>query len=396
MDSALFLCRIHATFVEMDLTLQKLSLINFKNYQEAELEFGPGVNCFTGENGEGKTNLLDGIYYLAFCKSYFNPIDSQNIRHGEPFFMVQGVFDKEEQEETVYCGMKRNEKKQFKRNKKEYSRLADHIGLLPMVIVSPADVNLILDGSEARRKFVDGVIAQFNKSYLDDLLTYNKALSQRNALLKHFGETRTFDEETLEIWDMQLAETGERIHQERQQFLLTFIDIFQRYFELISRGKELVSIDYRSTLNDHSFMEALKDARRKDRAVEYTTVGIHKDDLVFKLEGHPLKKFGSQGQQKSFLIALKLAQFDFIRSIKKLTPLLLLDDIFDKLDDQRVKALMKLVSEHNFGQIFITDTSEARLKEVFTGIDIEVRMFHISDGNVLKTEDLQLEKIIEE
>ncbi|MEM9024435.1 MAG: DNA replication and repair protein RecF, partial [Bacteroidota bacterium] len=294
--------------------LERLSLLNFKNYPDAELAFSPRVNCFVGDNGEGKTNLLDAIYYLSFCKSFFNPIDSQNIRHGEEFFMLQGAFQREEKAELIACSVKRQQKKQFRRNKKEYSRLADHIGLLPLVMVSPADHDLIHLGSEVRRKLIDGVIAQYDKPYLDHLLSYNRVLTQRNALLKRFAETRSFDATTLEIWDVQLAEHGQAVHRGRQEFLKAFTDIFQRYFSIISNGKEQVALDYVSRLNEQPLEALLAEAQPKDRMVQHTTVGVHKDDLRFLLGEHPLKKFGSQGQQKSYLLALRLAQFAFIKS----------------------------------------------------------------------------------
>ena len=362
------------------LHLQQLTLVNFKNYVEAELSFSPQVNCFVGNNGEGKTNLLDAIYYLSFCKSYFNPIDSQNIRHNEAFLLIQGNFEKGEQHEKIHCGIKRGQKKQFRRNKKEYTRLADHIGLLPLVMVSPADINLVYEGSEVRRKFIDGVVSQFNKAYLDDLLQYNRVQSHRNALLKQFAQQRMFDATSLELWDMQLDEFGSRIYQHRKAFLNDFIPLFREHYTKLSEGREVPDLEYQSKLAGASLLELLEQAREKDRVVQYTTVGIHKDDLVFRLGDYPIKKFGSQGQQKSYLIALKLAQYDYIRQQKETTPLLLLDDIFDKLDAHRVKALMNRVSSGSFGQIFITDTDRERLDRLFADIDIDCRIFNIVEG----------------
>lgn len=361
--------------------LKKLSVLNFKNYAEAELEFSSHVNCFTGNNGEGKTNLLDAIHYLSFCKSFFNPVDSQNILHEAPFFLIQGSYDVDGQEEEIYCGLKRNQKKQFKRNKKEYTRLADHIGLFPLVMISPADSELVTEGSESRRKFMDGVIAQFDRAYLEKLIQYNRILSQRNMLLKQIAGNVSFDKDALEIWDVQLIEYGEVIHQKRQKFVSDFIAIFQKYYAFISGKQEEVSITYLSHLNSAPFPEVLKKALQRDLVMEYTTVGIHKDDLEFKIDGYALKKYASQGQQKSFLIALKLAQVDFIKQIKQVTPILLLDDIYDKLDDRRVKHLMELVSSDQFGQLFITDTHPGRLAELFTATKADFRSFGISKGN---------------
>ncbi|PCJ85750.1 MAG: DNA replication and repair protein RecF [Flavobacteriales bacterium] len=370
--------------------LQKLSIVNFKNYEQAELEFSEDINCFVGNNGEGKTNMLDAIYYLSFTKSFFNPIDSQNILHDAPFFVVQGEFASGKKVESIYCGIKKGEKKQFKRNKKLYKKLAEHIGLLPLVMISPADSELITEGSEVRRKFVDGVISQYNKQYLENLLNYNKVLAHRNALLKHFAETRSFDATSIEVWDNRLVEFGQPIHTERKKFIEDFIPIFQRYFEEISQGNEKVSLEYNSQINDDSFMQLLIANSAKDRARQHTSVGIHKDDLVFKLggsaspttSGFAMKKFGSQGQQKTYLLALKLAKFEYIKSIKKLTPLLLLDDIFDKLDALRAKALMELVSRNGFGQIFITDTNEQRITELLKEIGKDFSIFRINNGKV--------------
>ncbi len=361
--------------------LKKLSVLNFKNYTEAEFEFSYHINCFTGNNGEGKTNILDAIHYLSFCKSFFNPVDSQNILHDAPFLLVQGIYDTTLGEEEIYCGIKRNQKKQFKRNKKEYDRLADHIGLFPLVMISPADSELINEGSENRRKFLDSVIAQFDREYLEKLIYYNKLLSQRNSLLKQFMNSGKYDPSSLEVWDLQLIEHGELLHRKRKDFIESFIPIFQNYYALISGGHEHVTITYASHLNESSFSEVLAKALERDKAVEYTTVGIHKDDLEFKLNGHSLKKYASQGQQKSFLIALKLAQFDFIKQIKQITPILLLDDIYDKLDDSRVKQLMQLVSTPNFGQLFITDTHPSRLADLFSSTQVSFKSFQVKNGN---------------
>lgn len=367
--------------------LKRLSILNFKNYPEAELEFSSHVNCLTGNNGEGKTNILDAIHYLSFCKSFFNPIDSQNILHEAPFLLIQGLFDANDTMEEVYCGLKRNQKKQFKRNKKEYQRLADHIGLFPLVMISPADSELITEGSESRRKFIDSVIAQFDREYLESLIQYNKVLSQRNALLKQIADSGKFDKDSLEVWDVQLIDHGKKVFEKRKQFITDFVSIFQKYYELISGGREQVGLKYISHLNDGAFADVLAKALNRDKVMEYTTVGIHKDDLEFTINLHPLKKYASQGQQKSFLIALKLAQFDFIKKIKQVTPILLLDDIYDKLDDLRVKQLMELVSSDNFGQLFITDTHPNRLANLFKTTDADFKVFKINNGNATELKD---------
>ncbi len=364
--------------------LQELSLINFKNYNQVELEFSPKINCFIGQNGVGKTNLLDAIYYLSMCKSYLNPVDSQNIQYNQDFFVIQGNYLRQEKGEHIYCGLKRNRKKQFKRNKKEYPKLSDHIGLLPIVMISPTDNSLILEGSEERRKFMDSVISQYDKEYLDTLIRYNRALAQRNKLLKDFYQNRTFDKESIDIWDEQLVTLGEKIHSIRVKFVEELIPIFQNYYTRISGNKEQVQLIYESQLYEDEYRKLLKDALEKDRMVQYTTVGIHKDDLVLTLEKYPIKKAGSQGQQKTYLVSLKLAQFDFIKQISGFKPILLLDDIFDKFDKQRVRQIIELVAENHFGQIFITDTSRDRLEEILDEIKIQHHLFVIELNGEIK------------
>ena len=360
--------------------LKSLSLLSFKNYQETQLEFSSGINCFVGNNGSGKTNLLDAIYYLCFCKSYFNSVDTQNIFHDHPFFVVEGTFERNENPEKVFCGVKRGHKKVFKRNNKEYEKLADHIGVFPLVIISPSDRNLIIEGSDTRRKFMDGVIAQSDKIYLQNLLKYNQVLAQRNALLKYFAANRTSDPVTLEIYNEQLIDFAAKIYATRSAFMKQFNPIFQAYYKAISNSNELVDLEYKSQLNENDLAFLLNESLTKDKILQYTTCGTHKDDLVFKIGDFPIKKQGSQGQQKTYLIALKLAQFDFIKNLVGYKPLLLLDDIFDKLDDTRVEAIVRLVSEYHFGQIFITDTHKNRTEEIIRKIDDSYRIFDIEKG----------------
>ncbi len=363
--------------------LKQLSLLNFKNYTESSLDFLPEVNAFTGANGSGKTNLMDAIHYLSLCKSYFNPIDSQHIRKGEDWFMVQGQFERDERNDTISCSIKRNQKKQFKRNKKDYPRLADHIGQFPLVMISPNDISIIMEGSEERRKFVDNVISQTDNRYLDMLIAYNKVLLQRNTLLKNIKEKGILDIGLLEVLNMQLVEVGEQIYARRKRFMEEFTPSFQSYYTYLTDDAELVSLHYESPLHHHDFLNLLDKSIDKDRSLERTTQGIHKDDLLFTIhEEMPLKKFGSQGQQKSFLIALKLAQYSFLQQQNKFKPLLLLDDIFDKLDEKRTTKLMKLVSDDEFGQIFITDTDAVRIRKIFDEIDQPIRIFDIKGGQV--------------
>lgn len=363
--------------------IEELSLVNFKNFEHAEFKFTNSLNCFIGNNGAGKTNLMDAIYYLSFCKSFLNPVDAQNIRFDEEFFMIQGKYQRLESEEIVYCGLKRNQKKIFKRNQKEYKKLSEHIGLLPLIVVTPSDINLIMGGSEDRRRFVDTVISQYDAVYLENLIRYNRAVQQRNMLLKQFAGEKTFHPEMLEIWDDQLVHYGEQITIVRQNFTEKLQPIFQNYYQLISGGKETVGLRLHSDLIDSDFAHLLKDSQGKDRILQYTTVGIHKDDLEFELAGNPIKKFGSQGQKKTYLVALKLAQFDFMKEISGLTPILLLDDIFDKLDKSRVEQIVKLVSDEHFGQIFITDTNREHLDQIIAGLETESRIFTIMEGKVI-------------
>lgn len=368
---------------------KQLSVINFKNYREASLFFSPKFNCFTGNNGSGKTNLLDALHYLSLCKGFTNPIDSQNILFEQDMFMIQGKYQINGQEDGLYCGLKRNHRKVFKRNKKEYDRFSDHIGLYPLVLLSPADTQLILGGSDDRRKFLDGVISQYNKEYLHKLISYNKALLQRNTLLKQFAEKRSYDAASLDIWDEQLAVNGTYVFHERQHFFDQFIDVFREHYAFLTNGNEAVNIEYVSSLNDgQDFMQLLNNNRDKDRQAQYSTVGIHKDDLSFLIHGWPAKKFGSQGQQKSFIIALKLAQYIFTSNIKGYHPILLFDDIFDKLDELRVHQLMQMVSEQHFGQVFVTDTHTERIEALFAKIPSECKIFVVNNGCIEQTTTL--------
>ena len=363
--------------------IQELSLVNFKNFEQAEFKFTNGLNCFIGNNGAGKTNLMDAIYYLSFCKSFLNPVDSQNIRFDQDFFMIQGKYTRLDSEETIYCGLKRNQKKTFKRNQKEYKKLSEHIGLIPVIMVTPQDTNLISGSSEDRRRFIDSVISQYDAVYLDNLIRYNRALLQRNNLLKQFAGRTSFQLELIEIWDDQLVKYGQQIHAGRLNFIDRLKPVFQQYYQLISGGKELVGLKLQSDLLTKDFAQLLKGSLGRDRMLQYTSVGIHKDDFEFELAEYPIKKFGSQGQKKTYLVALKLAQFDFMKEISGLTPILLLDDIFDKLDKCRVEQIVKLVADDHFGQIFITDTNREHLDLMILRLATEFRIFTISEGQVI-------------
>ena len=358
--------------------LTELSLINFKNHTEKQFDLCSEINVFVGNNGVGKTNVLDAVHYLSICKSFLNPIDKQNIKVDTSFFMIQGVFSREEKKYNISCSVQTGQKKKVKRNKKEYEKLADHIGEFPAVVISPYDSNLVSEGSDVRRKFIDSIISQYDKDYLESLMKYNKVLAQRNSLLKRFQEYRLFELESIEIWDAQLIDLGNKIYKKRAAFLVDFLPRFQHFFGLISQGKEDIGIRFISQLSDQNFEELILASHQKDARVGYSNVGIHRDDLAFTIHGHqPIKKFGSQGQQKSFLIALKLTQFDYIQRLTGKKPILLLDDIFDKLDHFRVESLMRMVSEGIFGQVLVTDTDKERIDKVFESIDCERKVFEI-------------------
>lgn len=359
------------------MTLNTLSLVNYKNFEQQNFEFDAKINCFVGANGVGKTNALDAIYHLSFGKSYFNPIASQNIKHNEEFFVVDGIFNKNDKTEKVLVSLKRGQKKMIKRNGKAYEKFSDHIGLIPLVIISPADRDLIIEGSDTRRKFIDSVISQSDKVYLNNLINYNKILSQRNALLKYFALNNTFNAQTLEVYNEQLHTYGTEIFNTRNNFLNTFIPIFKARYKSISNDNEAVNLSYKSDLFDNDLKHLLVNCVNKDKAIQYTSVGIHKDDLNFEIETYPIKKFGSQGQQKSFLIALKLAQFDFIKEQNGVTPLLLLDDIFDKLDENRVAQIINLVDNEDFGQLFISDTHAERTENIVKQIHQSYKIFKL-------------------
>jgi DNA replication and repair protein RecF len=361
--------------------LSRISLVNFKNYDQLELSFSQKINCFVGDNGTGKTNLLDAVYYLSLTKSYFNAVDTQNIRHGEEHFLIQGEYHREDLPEKIHCGVQKGKPKQFRRNKKDYGKLSEHIGLLPVVMISPADSSLIIEGSEQRRKFINAVISQFDSEYLESLMRYNRALGQRNVLLKDFHKKGAYQPEMLEIWDDQLMRYGSYIYEKRLDFIKDLVPIFQEYYNSVSEGREEIGLEYHSQLHERSFAELYREHAQKDRILQYTTAGIHKDDLVMSLSGYPIKRIGSQGQQKTFLVALKLAKYDFIKKVNGFNPILLLDDVFDKFDSRRVRQIIRLVAEHEFGQIFITDTNRERIKNVLKDLGIDYKLFQVGmDG----------------
>jgi DNA replication and repair protein RecF len=357
--------------------LKKLSLFNYKNFSEANFDFDDKINCFVGKNGIGKTNVLDAIYHLAIGKSYFNPLAVQNIKHNEDFFVIDGEFEKQKRLEQIVCSLKKGSKKILKRNGKIYDKFSDHIGFIPLVIISPADNDLIIEGSETRRKFIDTVISQLDANYLTQLIQYQKIISQRNALLKYFALNQVFETDTLYIYNEQLNVFGQNIFEKRKAFLEEFVPIFNKHHQYISNSEETVQIKYESHLFDKNLKSLLEENINKDRMLHYTSVGIHKDDLMFEIDNFPIKKFGSQGQQKSFLIALKLAQFEFVKKQSGEKPILLFDDIFDKLDEFRVQKIVSMVDNDDFGQIFISDTHLERTENIVKSTNQSYKVFNL-------------------
>lgn len=365
--------------------LNKLSILNYKNIQQTEIHFSPKMNCFFGNNGMGKTNLLDAIHYLSFCKSHVNTPDNQIINNEQELCVIQGEYEYEGRREEIFCAIRRRLRKQFKRNKKEYDKLSEHIGLLPLVMVSPTDSNLIQGGSEERRRFIDVIISQQDKQYLHALIQYNKALVQRNTLLKN----QCTDTSLYEVLEMQLGMYGTVIYEKRQGLINDFTPIFNEYYQTICRSTELVGLRYISQLDKAPLPEMLAENRDRDRILGYTSSGIHKDELEMTLTDYLIRRIGSQGQNKTYLIALKLAQLAFLKQKGQTTPILLLDDIFDKLDAARVEEIIQLVSGDNFGQIFITDTNRKYLDEILLAMNHDYALFRVEQGGVQPMEDFK-------
>lgn len=357
--------------------LKNLQVRQFKSYEEAQFEFIPNINCIVGENGKGKTNLLDAIYFLSMTKSVRNVSDQLCVLHGQEFFHLQGRYVVSDLVTHISCSFQKGQKKQVFREQKAYPRLADHIGNYPVVMMDPYDTDLIREGSEERRRFFDSMMSQKDRGFLDKLLSYNRVLQQRNTLLKSFAERNQVDTLHLDTYDKVLVELGEAIFLMRRAFLKEYIPAFQEHYQNLSEGREKVDIQLESNFESGKFLETLRGNLNQDLAAQRTGVGIHKDDFLFEIDGYLLKKFGSQGQQKSFVVALKLAQFDLLWSDSEKKPILLLDDIFDKLDDRRIQRLIQMMAEEHFGQVFITDARPERTKNLLQNLKGEIKYFEL-------------------
>lgn len=364
------------------MTLENLHVLFFKNYEEAGITFSPHINCLIGPNGSGKTNLLDAIHYLSLTKSAFSGSDLQNVKQGEDYFMVKGRFAQENQINAIQITFKTGQKKIVTNNKAPYEKVSEHIGRFPVVLISPYDTDLVREGSEERRKYFDSLISQLDHDYLDNLLRYNYLLKQRNSLLKQFAERNYFDADYLQVLTEEMIPFGEKTAQVRQAFLQELEPVFQKQYRFLSESSEEVRIEYKSQLPGQDFAYLLKQSQRKDSILQRTTVGPHKDDFVFMMDELPVKNYGSQGQQKSFVIALKLAQFEMLAAAKNQKPLLLLDDIFDRLDEKRIAKLMEMVANHTFGQLFITDSHEERTQLFLKGLSEDIKVFSVKNGSV--------------
>jgi DNA replication and repair protein RecF len=364
--------------------LENIKLLNFKNYEELALDFTDQINCFVGDNGAGKTNLLDAIHYLSLTKSAFNFVDTQNIRRGQDHFMVKGIFDLDNNKEIVLCHFKTGQKKVVKHNNNLYDRLSEHIGKFPIVIITPGDQGIIQEGSETRRKYFDSLLSQIYPVYLSNLVRYHYALRQRNTILKQFFERNFIDKDLIEPYTDELILTGREIFKARYALANEYVPILKDVYAAISENRESIGMEYVSDLSKDDFDAQLKDGLKRDIILQRTATGIHRDDFEFLIEDYPMKKFGSQGQQKSFVVALKLAQFEMIKKIRGFKPLLLMDDIFDKLDDKRIAKLMEMVAGHAFGQLFVTDARPERTYKVFENIVADIKMIAISNGKIVK------------
>ena len=357
--------------------LKKISIINYKNILDKEYELDPKINCFVGDNGVGKTNILDAVYHLSMGKSYFNVKNDQLINRGKDYMLVDGVFELNNKNESIVFSLKIGEKKVLKRNGKPYKKFSNHIGLIPVVLISPYDNDLINEGSSERRKFIDSIISQNDKEYLINLIAYTRVIQNRNRLLKQYNRSVDFDLDTIKVYDDQIYKLSEPIFKARNKFIKEFTPLVLEKYKHISDDKEKISIEYKSDLINNHIENLIKDSFQKDVILQYTSVGLHKDDFVFNIDENRIKRFGSQGQQKSFLIALKLAQFDYLKNETGNSPILLMDDVFDKLDLMRVKRIVEIVNSTNFGQLFLSDTDKERIEKVLSSLNLSSKIFEV-------------------
>ena len=361
----------------ISLFLTKISIINYKNISDKEYELDPKINCFVGNNGVGKTNILDAVYHLSMGKSYFNVKNDQLIKNTKNYMLIDGIFKLNDKNEGIVCSLKIGEKKVLKRNGKAYKKFSNHIGLIPVVIISPYDNDLINEGSSERRKFIDSIISQNDKEYLTNLIAYTRVIQNRNKLLKQYNKSVDFDLDTIRVYDDQIFKLSDPIFKVREKFIQDFIPLVLEKYKQISDDKEKISINYKSDLSNNSINDLIRDSFQKDVILQYTSTGLHKDDFIFNLDDNRIKKFGSQGQQKSFLIALKLAQFDYLKNKTGNSPILIMDDIFDKLDLLRVKRIVEMVNSTNFGQLFLSDTDKERIDKVLSGLNLTSKIFEV-------------------
>ena len=360
--------------------LENITLANFKNYENLELSFSKEVNAIVGANGSGKTNLLDAIYYLSMARSAFISADQKVIRRNELFFSVRGNFQVNDKDSKVHCAYQIGQKKIVKKDNKPYEKLSEHIGSFPVVLVTPYDTDLIREGSETRRRFFDAIISQLDRGYLEVLILYKKLLKQRNSALRQFATANSVDFDLLASYDNRLLPLCQEISNKRKSFIEGYKKVFETNYKMLSDQKESVSLEYKSKVLEDSFEETYKSNIQRDVILQRTDLGIHKDDFTFTIDDFPIKTFGSQGQQKSYVIALKLAQFEIIKESKNLKPLLLLDDIFDKLDDHRIHQLVAMVANNTFGQIFITDARPERTQNISKSLKKEINFIHIGEN----------------
>ncbi|MBS1782172.1 MAG: DNA replication/repair protein RecF [Bacteroidetes bacterium] len=348
--------------------IQKISLTQFKNYSSASFSFSERITCIVGANGTGKTNLLDAIYYLCYTKSYFSFLAQASVQHGTDGFRIEGTFIDNNEFETVICCKWRGGKKEIWANECLYEKLTDHIGKYAAVMIAPDDIELINEGSEIRRKWIDSILGQVDKLYLESILTYQRVLQQRNAWLKLHHQNPPSKSVELEYYDAQLARFGTYIYLQRQEFLKEFLLLLERFYAQLCEEKEAVLMTYHSDLHQKAALAILQDNLYHDFRFQRTLRGIHKDELTFLIKGQEAKLYASQGQKKSLLFALKLAQHAYLRARFGFAPILLLDDIFEKLDQQRMNSLLDIIVDSNFGQVFMTDTHEQRIREAFGGL----------------------------